>query len=98
MKDLLGYRQTRKKNDQRNIEDVLDGKLHKAHFADDGYFKDTEDRKKGELHISLQINTDGVALFRSSTFSIWPVHYLVNELPPSCRYTCSSLLLTVRFS
>lgn len=46
MKDLLGYRQTRKKNEQSNIEDVLDGRLYKAHFADDGYFKDTEDSKK----------------------------------------------------
>lgn len=46
MKDLLGYRQTRKKNEQSNIEDVLDGRLYKAHFADDGYFKDTEDNEK----------------------------------------------------
>lgn len=46
-------------------------------------------KKKSELHISLQINTDGVALFRSSTFSIWPVYYIINELPPNCRYGCS---------
>ena len=87
VKDLLSYRQTRKKNEQNNIEDVLDGRLYKAHYADDGYFKGTEDsKKKGVLHISLQIiNTDGVALFRSSTFSIWPVYYLINELPPNCR-------------
>ena len=35
-----------KKNEQKNIEDVLDGRLYKAHFADDGYFKGTEDSKK----------------------------------------------------
>lgn len=86
MKDLLSYRQTRKKKNAENIEDILDGKLYKAHFGDDGYFKGTEEHKKNsELHISLQINTDGVALFRSSTFSVWPVYYLVNELPPNCR-------------
>ena len=48
MKDLLAYRQTRKKNEQSNIENVLDGRLYKAHFADDGYFKDTAESKKRE--------------------------------------------------
>ena len=89
-KDLLSFRQTRKKKNEQSIEDVLDGRLYKAHFDNDGYFKGTEERKKkSELHISLQINTDGVALFRSSTFSIWPVYYIINELPPNCRYACS---------
>ena len=36
-------------------------------------------------HISLILNTDGVALFRSSGTSIWPLWVIVNELPPSVR-------------
>ena len=46
----------------------------------------SDEKKKTEIHISFQINTDGVALFSSSKYSIWPV-YLVNELPLNCRYT-----------
>lgn len=30
-------------------------------------------------------NTDGVALFRSSTTDIWPVFLAVNELPPHMK-------------
>lgn len=61
----------------KKIEDILDGRLYKAHFDDDGYFKGTDEyTKMMELHISLQMNTDGVALSRSSTFSVWPVYYL----------------------
>ena len=73
----LSYRKTRKKQNEQNIEDILDGRLYKAHFDDDGYFKGTDKyTKMMELHISLQMNTDGVALSRSSTFSVWPVYYL----------------------
>lgn len=42
--------------------------------------------RKRQFHLSLQVNTDGVAVFRSSKFSIWPVYFIVNELPPNCRY------------
>ena len=81
MKDLLSYRNSRTKKHVENIEDILDGRLYKCHFDDDGYFKGTEETKKTtEVHISLQINTDGVALFKSSTFSIWPIYYIINEL------------------
>ena len=33
------------------------------------------------------MNTDGIALFRSSTFSIWPVYAIMCDLPPGLRYT-----------
>ena len=57
------------------------------HFAKDGFFRATSaEQKQKEVHVSLQINTDGVALFNSSKFSIWPVYCLINELPPKCRY------------
>ena len=52
-----------------------------------GFFRATSaEQKQKEVHVSLQINTDGVALFNSSKFSIWPVYCLINELPPKCRY------------
>ena len=36
-------------------------------------------------NVSLSCNTDGVALFRSSTTSLWPVWLTVNELPKEVR-------------
>lgn len=36
-------------------------------------------------HVSLTLNTDGVAIYRSSKVSIWPVWFVVNELPASKR-------------
>ena len=77
----------RKKKTDSNIEDVYAGQLYREHFGIDGFFKGTsEQAKQKELHISLQVNTDGVSLFRSSSFSIWPLYFIVNELPPKCRY------------
>ena len=79
---------TRSKSNPNGIEDVQDGLLYKRHFGSDGFFKGaTDEKKKSEIHKSFQINTDGVAIFRSSKYSIWPVYLVVNELPPNCRYT-----------
>ena len=32
-------------------------------------------------NVSLTWNTDGVPLFKSSSFSLWPLYFIVNELP-----------------
>ena len=84
--DLLKYPLKRKKKLDENLEDIYDGKLYKKHFAQDGFFHQTsEATKEKEIHLSLQINTDGVSLFRSSKFCVWPVYFIVNELPPKVR-------------
>ena len=36
--------------------------------------------------ITVTVNTDGVPVFRSSSFSFWPIHLIVNELPYRLRY------------
>ena len=33
------------------------------------------------------MNTDGVAVFKSSKKSLWPIWLVINELPPNERYT-----------
>ena len=72
---------------EENIEDVYDGALYRQHMDADGYFHGTTpSQKQKEIHLSLQINTDGVSIFRSSRFSIWPVYAVINELEPSLRY------------
>ena len=84
--DLLQYPVTRQKQKSDAIEDVFDRRLYKKHFGEDGFFRGSLQMRKRQIHLSLQVNTDGVAVFRSSKFSIWPVYFIVNELPPNCRY------------
>ena len=86
MPDLLYYPIKRQKQKSDAIEDIFDGQLYKKHFREDGFLRGTSAQEKlTQVHLSLPINTDGVAVFRSSKFSIWPVYFTVNELPPNCR-------------
>ena len=36
---------------------------------------------------SLTFNTDGVPLYNSSSVSLWPVFLVINDLPPSLRFS-----------
>ena len=84
--DLLKYPMRRTKIAPDNLEDVQDGRLYKSHFGGDGYFHGTkQESKENEHHLSLQMNTDGVAIFRASSFEVWPVYFTINELPPHLR-------------
>ena len=70
------------------ISDIYDGKEYKKH----GEFLNQAS------HVSFALNTDGVALFRSSKVDIWPVWMVINELPRNKRYSelspcCSKCLL-----
>lgn len=71
--------------DDGYIKDISDGKLYRENFTEDGFFRGSTSEHHGQLHISFQLNTDGVSLFRSSSFSIWPVYLVINELPPHLR-------------
>lgn len=42
--------------------------------------------------ITITWNTDGVPVFKSSLYSIWPIQCMVNELPPHLR--SSNILMT----
>jgi len=42
--------------------------------------------REKEIHLSLMVNTDGVSIFRSSNFGLWPVYFVISELPPEKRY------------
>lgn len=63
-----------KENSDGSISAVYDG---------DGY-KRFSSFLKNPTHISLLVNTDGVAIYRSSV-SLWPVWAVVNVLPASLR-------------
>lgn len=81
---ILTLKASHKRKKNPGISDVLDGRLYKEYFNSDGFFKGSSPLKN-EVHISFQVNTDGVSLFRSSKFAVWPVYLIINEIPPNCR-------------
>jgi len=76
--EKLKYRFNRRKKSETAIEDVYDGRLYKKLSADNGFLSSPD-------NISLLGNTDGVALVRSTRAGVWPVYYVINELPPRER-------------
>lgn len=74
--ELLKQRFKRTKTSANNIEDIYDGEVYKCLSKDGGVLSD-----RFPYNISFTLNTDGVPLFKSSKFSIWPVYLMINELP-----------------
>ena len=73
------------KTDKRNAEqvdssltDICDGSVYRE-LVLKGVFS-------SKHHLSVILNTDGIPVFRSSSFSFWPIHLLINELPYKMRY------------
>ncbi|CAH1267164.1 Hypp3965 [Branchiostoma lanceolatum] len=60
----------RQRKGQNTIEDITDGHQYRK----------IEDLKDPN-NMSLLMNTDGVRVFKSSNYGIWPVYFTVNELP-----------------
>ena len=44
-----------------------------------------------QTHQTYHFNIGGVPVFKSSSFSFWPLHLLINELPPRKRYFIRTL-------
>ncbi|XP_064460397.1 uncharacterized protein LOC135370543 [Ornithodoros turicata] len=44
-----------------------------------------------ESDLTLTVNTDGSPLFESSKTSVWPVQFVINELPPRKRFSNCTL-------
>lgn len=63
--------------DNDTITDATAGALHK-HL-----------RKTGDLRwsdLTFNFNTDGSPLFKSSKSSVWPIQFIINELPTNLRF------------
>lgn len=85
--EMLNYRIYRKKKCEQNVEDIFDGELYNKHFDCKGFFHGTSTTaREKEIHLSLMMNADGVSIFRSSNSGLWPVYFVINELPPEKRY------------
>lgn len=60
------------------FSDITDGQVYQG-LVSDGFLLNPS-------NISFQFNTDGVPVFQSSSFSFWPLHLIINELPLRKRF------------
>ena len=81
----IQYRFLRKKINHGHIEDIYDGELYQE-LIQQGFFA-------GKHNISFMWNTDGIPVFRSSNFSIWPLYFRINELSPNKRGLKDNMIL-----
>lgn len=58
------------------IQDIYDGEEYKAHA----------EFLSCPCNVSVTMNTDGIAVFKSTTMNVWPIWLVINELPKSMRY------------
>ena len=79
----IQYRFERKKKSETAIEDIYDGRTYKQ-LLDKGL--------ANKHNISLMLNTDGIPVFKSSKFSLWPLYYVINELSPCKRQKRENLI------
>ncbi|XP_066271792.1 uncharacterized protein [Branchiostoma lanceolatum] len=66
---IIRQRQRKKKHPSA-IEDITDGSIYNS-------IAELQDQR----NISFIMNTDGIKVFRSSNYGLWPVYLAINELP-----------------
>ena len=71
--EKIDHRFTRVKKYDQSIEDIYDGEMYKQIVV--GKFATDPNA------FSISFNCDGVPVFKSSSFSIWPLQGILNELP-----------------
>ncbi|PIK61500.1 hypothetical protein BSL78_01513 [Apostichopus japonicus] len=81
----LQHRFHRKKSDPKNIEDLYDGIQYRRHSHNGGFL----DNKN---NISFMWYTDGCPIFKSSRLSMWPLYFVINELPLNKRLLKENLI------
>ncbi|XP_066921278.1 uncharacterized protein [Clytia hemisphaerica] len=70
-----GFKAPMKKVDNV-LRDYCDGKVYQD-LLESGII--------GSNTITLQMNSDGVKMFNSCNYSVWPIYLRINELPPALR-------------
>ena len=84
--DSIKHRFNRIKQNTGNIEDIYDGLTYKNLMLP-GKFLSCPN------NISFTWNTDGISVFKSSKFTIWPLYLAINELPMSKRWNDENIIL-----
>lgn len=85
--ESLQQRFTRVKSGPHNIEDIYDSQLYKEQ-VENGFLSENN-----KFNFSLLWNTDGVPVFKSSKTSMWPIYFVINELPFKMRFKKENVLL-----
>ena len=85
-KEKLNYRFTRQDPPSTIYSDIYDGSLYKSLSVEGQILSDSH-------AISFTWYSDGVQIFKSSKFSIWPFYLTINELPYNERFEMENLLL-----
>lgn len=80
----IKYKSTRVKENDNNIEDIYDGEIYKE--AERSFLTSDTD-------LTFTWNTDGLQVFKSTSYSMWPWYLVVNELPPEKRYLSENMLI-----
>ncbi|XP_064469934.1 uncharacterized protein LOC135384673 [Ornithodoros turicata] len=78
IQEHLSYRRDRIKSQTKNFEDILDGRKYTALSQPGEVLSSPE-------NFSYSFNTDGAQVFKSTNTSVWPIHVMINELPPTLR-------------
>ena len=86
-RNLLNKRFSRVKKNENAIEDIYDGQIYKSLSGPGGPLSE-----EYPFNVSFTWNTDGVPIFKSSKFSIWPFYLVINELPYKQRMQKENLL------
>lgn len=82
----LRYRFNRVKTNELNFEDIQDGEIYREFSRDGNFLSDPN-------AISFCWNTDGVPMYKSSNYSIWPFFLRLNELSYHERVRKENILL-----
>ena len=67
------------------ISDVWDTKILSSNY----FF-----RSSSNLALSRSLFTDGIPIFKSSKVSVWPVYYIILNLPPSVHSKAKNIILS----
>ena len=82
----LKHRYQRKKRNLSAIEDIYDGARYQSYMQSGKFLSQ-------DHNISFIWNTDGVPVFKSSKYSIWPLYFSIAELPPHKRWCSDNVIL-----
>ena len=83
--DMVTTYRFRRERTEDILGEIYDGALYRKHW-ESGFLKDAQ-------NISFLYNTDGVPIFKSSKFSLWPIYLAIDELPYSERFRRDNMLL-----
>lgn len=76
--DYYTYIMHERRHEKGRIKDVYDGSRYRD------FVKNLPETAKHQ-YVTASFNTDGAPVFESSTYSIWPIYLMVNELPVEQR-------------